>query len=156
MEPVLLTIAETAALLRVSVDTVRRSIKTGIIPCKRIRTNVRISRAWLDSYVAECAPMLLTRRQVSVRLGVTKYVVDSLRRRGLLPTVKVAGRAMVPASAVNEYVKRNTFAFLRSTRQAGANLAPRPASLPNLVNHPASWAESAQHRRTVFSNVRGV
>lgn len=64
-DPLLCTIAEGAALLRISVDTIRRSIRLGIIPTKRIRTNIRISRAWLDSYVAECAPVLLTRRQVT-------------------------------------------------------------------------------------------
>lgn len=149
MESLLCTIAETAALLRVSVDTIRRSIRAGVIPCKHIRCNVRISRAWIDSYVAECAPMLLTRRQVSVKLGVSKGVVDSLRRRGLLPTVRIAGRTLIPVSAVNEYVKRNAFAFLRTK----ANLAPvpRPASAPSGGSHAA-----APVRRTVFSNVRGV
>ena len=51
----LLTIAETAALLHVSLDTVRRSIRAGVIPCKRLRSNVRISRSWLDTFVAETA-----------------------------------------------------------------------------------------------------
>ena len=134
-------------MLHVSVDTIRRDIRLGIIPCKRIRTNIRISRAWIDSYVAETAPMLLTRRQVAAKLGVSKYVVDSLRRRGLLPTIKIAGRTMVPVSAVNEYVKRNAFAFLR------------PYATPS-VEHPAvpvqGGAQSAPIRRTVFSSVRGV
>lgn len=144
-DPLLLAVAECAALLHVSVDTIRRSIRAGIIPTKRIRTSVRISRAWLDSYVAETAPMLLSRSQVAAKLGVSKYIVDSLRRRGLLPTVKIAGRAMVPVSAVAEYLKRNQFAFLRA--KPVARFATRPASPTKFVEHPA---------RTVFSNVRGV
>jgi excisionase family DNA binding protein len=147
MESLLCTIAETAALLRVSVDTVRRSIRAGVIPCKRLRTNIRISRQWIDNYVAETAPILLTRRQVAVKLGVSKYVVDGLRRRGLLPTVKVGGLTMVPAAAVSEYVKRNRFAFLRASGMRKSS-APRPASSTNLVEHPV--------RTTMFSNVRGV
>ena len=154
MEALLCTIAETAALLRVSPVTIRRSIRAGVIPCKRIRNNIRISRAWIDSYVAECAPMLLTRRQVSAKLGVSKYAVDSLRRRGLLPTVKIAGRTMVPVSAVNEYVTRNQFAFLRA--KPVARLATRPASSASDAQHPASGTNFVPQRRTVFSNVRGV
>lgn len=150
MDALLCTIAETAALLHVSVDTIRRSIRAGIIPCKRIRTNIRTSRQWIDSYVAECAPMLLTRHQVAAKLGVSKYVVDSLRRRGLLPTVKIAGRTMVPVSAANEYVKRNQFAFLRPA--GSAILAERPQqAVTNLVTRPA-----VPVRRLGFGSVRGV
>jgi excisionase family DNA binding protein len=54
-------VAETAALLRVSVDTIKRQIKLGFIPTKRIRTSVRVSRAWLDTYVAETAPFRYSR-----------------------------------------------------------------------------------------------
>lgn len=151
MTTLLLTVAETAALLRVSVDTIRRSIRLGVIPCKRLRSNIRVSRAWLDSYVAECAPILLTRRQVAVKLGVSKGVVDGLRRRGLLPTVRIAGRTMVPASAVNEYVKRNQFAFLRPARQRRTSDVLRPASSASGAAHP-----TLQVRRIGFSSVRGV
>lgn len=154
----LLTIAEAAAMLRVSVDTIRRQIRLGIIPVKRIRTNIRISRAWIDSYVAETAPMLLSRRQVAVKLGVSNYVVDGLRRRRLLLTVTIAGRNMVPVSAVNEYVRRSAFAFLRPARKTPD--VPRPASSANFAEHPASGSNLDPQRssaaRTVFSNVRGV
>ena len=92
----LVTIAETAALLRVSVDTIRRQITAGIIPTKRMRNTIRVSRAWIDSYVAESAPILLTRRQVSQKLNVSLESVRTLQRKGLLPTVIIAGRQESP------------------------------------------------------------
>jgi excisionase family DNA binding protein len=122
MESLLCTIAETAALLRVSVDTIARTIKIGLIPTKRIRHSVRISRAWIDSYVAECAPILLTRRQVSRKLNVSVDSIGTLQRKGLLPTVIIDGRQRIPATAVAEYVKRNSFAFLRSGRPSSPNV----------------------------------
>jgi excisionase family DNA binding protein len=125
MESLLCTVAECAALLHVSVDTIRRSIRAGVIPCKRLRTNIRISRAWIEAYSAESAPVLLTRKQVAAKLGVSACSVDTLRRKGLLPTIKIEGRAMILVSAVNEYLKRNQFAFLRA----------KPGS-----KRPASWA----------------
>jgi len=114
MEPLLCTVAETAALLRVSVDTVKRSIRSGIIPAKRLRTTLRVSRAWLDSYARESAPVLLSRKQVAVKLGISVHCVHTLQVKGLLPTVKVGSRKMVLAASVNEYLKRNSFAFLRA------------------------------------------
>ena len=127
----LLTVTETSKLMNVSRDTVVRWIKSGEVPVRRIRCSIRVPRAWIDNYVAECAPILLTRRQVSVKLGVSKYVVDGLRRRGLLPTVKVGGLTMVPACAVAEYVKRNTFQFLRA-RKAPATPSGNPCAVASL------------------------
>jgi AmiR/NasT family two-component response regulator len=89
--------------------------------------------------------VLLTRRQVAVKLGVSIYVVDALRRRGLLPTVKIAGRTMVPVSAVNEYVERNAFAFVRTNAKSAS--VPRQAQ-------PVPPAVPV--RRLGFSSVRGV
>src|SRR5689334_14807294 len=96
-ESLLCTIAETAALLRVSRDTVKRQIAAGIIPIQRIRRNIRISREWLNNYVAERAPILLTRRQTSAKLGVSVRTITTLQRKGLLPTVTVGEYRMVPA-----------------------------------------------------------
>ena len=128
MESLLLTVAKTAALLRVSVDTIKRQITAGIIPVKRIRTSVRVSRKWVDAFAAESAPVLLSRRQVSAKLGVSTLSVRTLQRKGLLPTVKIGRMQRIPALAVAEYVKRNSFGFLRAKGSApAARLAPRPA-----------------------------
>jgi len=147
MESLLCTIAECAALLHISADTVEREIRRGIIPAKKIRSTVRISREWINSYVAESAPMLLTRRQVSRKLGISVTSVTTLQRKGALPVVMVIGRPMVPAAAVAEYVKRNSFAFLRSgTRKRNAPVQER-CTVP---------AVSVPVGRSRFSNIRGV
>jgi excisionase family DNA binding protein len=148
MESLLCTIAETADLLRVSPDTIRRSISVGLIPVKRIRANVRISRAWLDSYVAESAPILLTRRQVSVKLGISARSVTTLQRKGLLPTVMVGALRRIPAVAVAEYLKRNTFAFLRP-RKAPRTVQHSAVAVPVPVPVPSG-------QRLGFSSVAGV
>jgi excisionase family DNA binding protein len=137
MEPLLCTIAETAALLRVSVYTVRRSIAAGIIPAKRIRRSVRISRAWLDSYVAETQPILLTRRQVSRKLGIGATALRTLLRKGALPLVRIGRLERIPVAAVNEYINRNRFAFLRSGGRTGSE-PPRSVSPSPREVHPAS------------------
>src|SRR5579872_4241417 len=98
MESLLCTVAETAALFHVSVDTVTRQIKAGLIPSKRIRASVRISRAWIDSFVAESAPILLTRRQVSVKLGISLRSLHTLQIKGLLPTVMLGRWQRIPAA----------------------------------------------------------
>jgi len=155
MEPLLCTIAETAALLRVSVDTITRSIKAGIIPAKRIRRTVRISRAWLGSYVTETQPILLTRRQVSRKLGIGQYALRTLLRKGLLPLVRIGRLERIPAPAVNEYVNRNRFGFLRSGRPPRASSAPRSVSSAESAYHPAP-SGSEPKRRSRFSSVAGI
>jgi excisionase family DNA binding protein len=145
-EITLLTIAETAALLHVSADTIEREIRRGIIPAKRIRSAVRISRAWLESYVAESAPILLTRRQVSRKLNVSADRVRTLQVKGLLSTVMIGRQQRIPASDLAEFLKRNTFAFLRgSHRSRGSRLPQRLRQTPV----PATV-------RNRFSNVGGV
>lgn len=144
----LCTIAETAALLHVSADTIEREIKRGIIPVKRIRHSVRISRAWLDSYVAESAPILLTRRQVSRKLGVGTNRVRTLQVKGLLSTVIIGRQQRIPASALAEFMKRNTFAFLRRKQPALSERA-HPAPVSPRDPRPAIV-------RSRWSNVRGV
>jgi excisionase family DNA binding protein len=151
-EPLLCTIAETAALLRVSSDTVKRSIAAGIIPVKRIRRSVRISRQWIDSYVAETQPILLTRKQVARKLGISVERVKTLLRKGLLTVVIIGRQQRIPVAAVNEYLKRNSFAFLRSGRPAAS--APRSVSVSPRDTHPAPSSSSAE-RRPRFSSVRG-
>ena len=149
--PLVLTVAESAAILHVSVDTIKRQIRLGLIPTKRIKTGVRISRAWLDSYVAESAPVLMTRRQVSVKLGISTERVRTLQVKGLLTTVRIGTLQRIPAAAVAEYVKRNSFAFLRS----GANLAPHSRrTTTSEVVVPVSVAVPS--RRLGFSSVRSV
>jgi excisionase family DNA binding protein len=113
MEPLLCTVAETAALLRVSADTVRRAIAAGIIPTKRLRSTLRVSREWITRYCAESAPVLLSRRQVAQKLNISPLRVRTLRRKGLLPTVTIGKLQRIPAAAVAEYLKRNSFGFLR-------------------------------------------
>jgi|SRR5579862_4518858 len=142
-DPLLLTVAETAAILHVSVDTIKRQIRLGLIPVKRIRTSVRVSREWIENYVAECAPILLTRRQVSVKLGIGKDALRSLLRKGLLPLVVIGKVQRIPASAVAEYLKRNQFAFLRSS---GARMSSMPLPV----------ASTCGTKFSRFSSVRGV
>jgi len=154
MEPLLCTMTEAAALLHVSVDTIERSIKSGLIPAKRMRCAVRISRAWLDSYVAESQPILLTRRQVSRKLNIGAIALRTLLRKGLLPVVMIGKQQRIPVAALNEYVNRNRFAFLRSGRPAASG-ASRSASTAKLAAHPAPSASSAE-RRSRFSSVRGL
>ena len=125
-EPLLLTIVETAALLRVSVDTIKRSIRSGIIPAKRLRCTVRISRLWVDAFVLETAPVLLSRKQVARKLGISVDTVTRLQRRGVLPTVKIGGVQRIPV--------------------AGAPL-PLRAPAPHVA---------AQPRRSPWSSMRGV
>jgi len=149
MEPLLCTIAETAALLRVSADTITRSIKAGIIPAKRLRATVRVSRAWLDSYVAETQPILLTRRQVSRKLNIGTIALRTLLRKGLLPLVVIGKQQRIPVTAVNEYVNRNRFAFLRVSRSPRDLLRVSSAKLA-VVPAPTS------PRRSRFSRVRCV
>jgi excisionase family DNA binding protein len=98
-DPLLLTAAETAALLHVSCDTVERSIKVGLIPSKKIRTSIRVSREWVTAFCAELAPILFTRRQVSVTLGISMTYVRTLQIKGLLPTVKIGKAQRIPAAA---------------------------------------------------------
>jgi excisionase family DNA binding protein len=154
MEPLLCTMTEAAALLRVSVDTIKRSIKAGTIPAKRIRCTVRISRAWLDSYVTETQPILLTRRQVSRKLGIGQYTLRTLLRKGLLPLVRIGRLERIPVAAVNEYVKRNSFAFLRSGRPAAPE-APRSVSSSPRDMHPVPVSQF-DTRRSMFSSVAGI
>jgi excisionase family DNA binding protein len=145
----LCTIAETAALLRVSVYTVRRSIAAGIIPAKRIRRTVRVSRAWLDSYVVETQPILLTRRKLNI--GAT--ALRTLLRKGLLPLVRIGRLERIPVAAVNDYVKRNSFAFLRSGGRRALN-APRSVSAPFAnCGVPVSPSEP---RKSRFSSRAGI
>jgi excisionase family DNA binding protein len=151
MEPMLCTLAETAALLRVSVYTVRRLITAGIIPAKRMRRTVRISRAWLENYVAETQPILLTRRQVARKLGISEARVRTLLRKGLLTVVMIGKQQRIPAPDVNEYVKRNSFAFLRS----GVRKSSAPLSSPNLGDHPAP-ASPREPRRSQWSSRAGI
>jgi len=149
MEPLLCTVAETAALLRVSVDTITRSIKAGIIPAKRMRSTVRISRAWLDNYVAETQPILLTRRQVSRKLNIGAIALRTLLRKRLLPVVVIGKQQRIPAPAVNEYLNRNRFGFLRSGRpERSVSSSPREP-------HPAP-VSAADTRRPRFSSVAGI
>jgi len=155
MEPLLCTIAETAALLRVSVYTIQRSIKAGTIPAKRIRRNVRVSRAWLDSYVTETQPILLTRRQVSRKLNIGAIALRTLLRKGLLPLVVIGKQQRIPVAAVNEYLNRNRFGFLRSGRPPRASSAPRSVSSAESAYHPAP-SGSEPKRRSRFSSVAGV
>jgi excisionase family DNA binding protein len=152
-DPLLCTVAETAALLRVSADTIRRSIAAGLIPTKRIRCTVRIPRTWIETYVAESAPILLTRCQVSQKLNVSVDSVHTLQVKGLLPTVIIAGRQRIPAAAVTEYVKRNSFAFLRSKHRAGVPRGPAPAV--NFGECP-TVPVPALVGRVRFSSIRGV
>jgi len=147
MESLLCTVAECAALLHVSVDTIKRSIKSGIIPAKRLRATVRISRVWIDSYVAELAPVLLTRRQVAVKLGIGPYALRSLLRKGLLPLVTVGKVQHIPAAAVAEYLKRNAFAFLRSVVPQRNQVGVRISSAPRALQRSCG---------TRFGSVRGV
>jgi excisionase family DNA binding protein len=151
MDSLLCTMTEAAALLRVSVDTIQRSIASGIIPAKRIRCTVRISRAWLDSYVAESQPILLTRRQVSRKLGIGQYALRTLLRKGLLPLVRIGKLERIPVAAVNEYLKRNSFAFLRVR---GLRMSSAPLASPREV-HPAP-SDSETKRGSRFSSVRTV
>jgi excisionase family DNA binding protein len=139
----LCTIAETAALLHVSADTIEREIRRGVIPAKRIRSSVRISRAWLETYASESAPMLLTRRQVARKLNVSTDRVRTLQIKGLLSTVTIGKQQRIPASAVAEFLQRNTFAFLRSRQPA----APLPLRTPQSILAPV---------RNRYSNVRGL
>jgi hypothetical protein len=73
-----------------------------------------------------------------------------LQRKGLLPTVIIAGRQRIPAAAVAEYVKRNSFGFLRSSRTPSPRDA-RSECGTKFVPHPAVPAG-----RTRFSSIRGV
>jgi excisionase family DNA binding protein len=149
-DPLLCTIAETAALLHVSTDTVKRSIRSGLIPAKRLRCTLRISRAWVDAFVAESAPMLLSRRQVSRKLGVSCESVRTLQRKGLLTTVMIGTQQRIPVASIDEYLKRNSYGFLRSNRRVPE--APRD-------DHPASVSPRPAHpvgSRPQWSNVRGV
>lgn len=51
-EPGFLTVAEVAALMRVSTMTVYRLIKAGELPSIRVGKSYRIRRADLDRYIA--------------------------------------------------------------------------------------------------------
>ena len=71
--------------------------------------------------------MLLSRRQVSRKLNVSPLSVRTLQRKGLLPTVKIGRMQRIPALAVAEYLKRNSFGFLRANGHVPvARLVPRP------------------------------
>ena len=144
--PLLCTMTEAAALLGVSVDTIKREISRGIIPAKRIRRSVRISRSWLDSYVTETQPILLTRRQVSRKLGICRYALRTLLRKRLLPLVRLGRLERIPVAAVNEYLKRNQFAFLRSGRTATAS---------KFDTVPVSTSRGGAHR-SQWTSVRGL
>jgi excisionase family DNA binding protein len=153
MDPLLCTMTEAAALLHVSVDTIKREIKRGIIPAKRIRCTVRISRAWLTNYVTETQPVLLSRRQVSRKLGIGQYALRTLLRKGLLPLVRIGRLERIPVAAVNEYVKRNSFAFLRSRRGGSEPPLPAPSSPRDVL--PVSGSPRELHRPR-FSSVAGI
>jgi hypothetical protein len=111
---------------------------------KRIRSSVRVSRAWVEAYCAESAPILLTRRQVATKLHISVNGVGTLLRRGMLPTVKLGKIQRISAAGVNEFLKRNTF-----LRPNGAKSAPVPRTTPKLGEVPPMPV-----RRSRFSNVR--
>jgi len=49
---------------------------------------------------------LLTDTEVAARLQVCKKTVSRLRYADELPTVRVGNRARIPASSVDEYIRR--------------------------------------------------
>jgi excisionase family DNA binding protein len=51
LEPAALSIADTGRYLAVSIDTVRRLIRSGNLPHARIGNSIRIRRADLDAYL---------------------------------------------------------------------------------------------------------
>lgn len=49
---------------------------------------------------------LLTDAEVAARLKLHKKTISRLRYAGELPTIRVGNRARIPASAVEEYLRR--------------------------------------------------
>ena len=148
MEALLLSVTEVATLLHVHHTSVRRSIRAGLIPSKSLRGSIRISRAWVDAFVAETAPILLSQTQVAVKLGVSCSTVRALQRKGALPVVMFGAIRRIPVAAVNEYVKRNAFVSVQPKRAASVVTVPRPA-----VAQPVA---APVRSRLGFSSHRGV
>jgi excisionase family DNA binding protein len=73
LNPDLLTVEETAAVLRINRQTVYRLIKSGKLPAFKVASGIRIEQAAIKEYLEGCRMVVEEKRKRTFRLPKKTY-----------------------------------------------------------------------------------